>query len=201
MQPFNIGGWIASTRIVPVALSTMLAALPSAGRLFRSISGAAKLRSGSRAGVLESGQEPEVRFTFPGPGSDMMFEGLAADLAAIGVTARSRGQIFRCRSRATRPGGALCLAALVPQPVQLRRSAARQCSEDADYLVSLALDARDGTEESSYLYEAETALLDTNLYIPLGAPIRWSLVRADIDAFSENPWNIHPLFPLSRAPI
>ncbi len=75
------------------------------------------------------------------------------------------------------------------------------CSEDADYLVSLALDARDGVEAASYLYEAETALLAINRYIPLGAPIRWSLVRADIEAFSENPWNIHPLFPLSRAPI
>ena len=75
------------------------------------------------------------------------------------------------------------------------------CSEDADYLVSLALDARDGVEAASYLYEAETALLATNRYIPLGAPIRWSLVRADIEAFAENPWNIHPLFPLSRAPI
>ena len=76
-----------------------------------------------------------------------------------------------------------------------------QCSEDADYLVALALDARDGGEEASYLYEAEAALLGTNLYIPLGAPIRWSLVRADVEAFIENPWNIHPLFPLSRAPI
>ena len=68
-------------------------------------------------------------------------------------------------------------------------------------LGSLALDARDGVEAASYLYEAETALLATNRYIPLGAPIRWSLVRADIEAFAENPWNIHPLFPLSRAPI
>ena len=92
----------------------------------------------------------------------------------------------------TEPASGLRAQARGRDPVRRARARARG---DA------ALDARDGTEESSYLYEAETALLATNLYIPLGAPIRWSLVRADIDAFSENPWNIHPLFPLSRAPI
>ena len=44
-------------------------------------------------------------------------------------------------------------------------------------------------------------LLAANLYIPIGAPIRWSMVRAGLEGFSENPWNVHPLFPLSRAPI
>ena len=130
----------------------------------------------------------------------MMFEGLAADFAAIGVSAtradKSSAADLALRDRVARYASPRWFLNQFNCDVS-----ARQCSEDADYLVSLALDARDGTEESSYLYEAETALLATNLYIPLGAPIRWSLVRADIDAFSENPWNIHPLFPLSRAPI
>ncbi len=201
MQPFNIGGWIASTRIVPVALSTMLVA-PTERWAALSLD---QRRSEARQRVSrwrsESGEEPEVRLYLPpGPGSDMMFEGLAGDFAAIGVSAtradRSSAADLALRDRVARYASPRWFLNQFNCDVS-----ARQCSEDADYLVSLALDARDGTEESSYLYEAETALLATNLYIPLGAPIRWSLVRADIDAFSENPWNIHPLFPLSRAPI
>ena len=136
----------------------------------------------------------------PGPGSDLLFEGLADDLAAIGVSA-TRVETLSAADLALRDRVARYASPrwfLNQFNCGIRQA---QCSEDADYLVSLALDARDGTEEASYLHEAENTLLATNLYIPLGAPIRWSLVRADIDAFSENPWNIHPLFPLSRAPI
>ncbi|HBM04795.1 MAG TPA: peptide ABC transporter substrate-binding protein, partial [Erythrobacter sp.] len=135
-----------------------------------------------------------------GPGSDLLFDGLSENLAAIGVSTQ----------RAAEPDAAdIVLRDRVARYAsprwflnQFNCAVSRgACSEDADYLVSLALDARDGVEAASYLYEAETALLAINRYIPLGAPIRWSLVRADIEAFAENPWNIHPLFPLSRAPI
>ena len=75
------------------------------------------------------------------------------------------------------------------------------CSADADFLVQLSLDAANPAEEASYLSEAEQTLTATNLYIPLGSPIRWSQVRAGVEGFSENAYAFHPLFPLSRAPI
>ena len=37
-------------------------------------------------------------------------------------------------------------------------------------------------------------------YIPLGAPVRWSLVRGDLQGFVPNRWAVHPLFPLALAP-
>lgn len=49
--------------------------------------------------------------------------------------------------------------------------------------------------------EAEAELAASNVYIPIGAPIRWSLVRGDIEGFQENRWNIHPLLPLALRPI
>ncbi|MCF8883186.1 ABC transporter substrate-binding protein [Erythrobacter sp. SN021] len=201
MAPFNIGGWIPSTRIVPVALSgaqetpeERWAALTLEQRRGEASQRVARWRS-------QSGQEAQVAIHLPpGPGSDLLFEGLADDLAAIGVSA-TRVETLSAADLALRDRVARYASPrwfLNQFNCGIRQA---QCSEDADYLVSLALDARDGTEEASYLHEAENTLLATNLYIPLGAPIRWSLVRADIDAFSENPWNIHPLFPLSRAPI
>ncbi|MEX0341250.1 MAG: ABC transporter substrate-binding protein, partial [Erythrobacter sp.] len=201
MAPFNIGGWSPSTRIVPVALST--SPQPPGERW--AAQSLEQRRSVARQRVAQwragSGREPRVSIYLPeGPGSDLLFEGLAENFAAIGVSASraatAEAADLSLRDRVARYASPRWF--LNQFNCEIRQS---QCSEDADYLVSLALDAKDGSEESSYLYEAETSLLAANLYIPLGAPIRWSLVRADIDAFSENPWNIHPLFPLSRAPI
>ena len=47
------------------------------------------------------------------------------------------------------------------------------------------------------LAEAEERLTSLNAFIPLGAPVRWSLVRGDIDGFAENRWALHPLLPLA----
>ncbi len=201
MQPFNIGGWFASTRLVPVPLSTA-SSPPSERWASQSLE---QRRSTARQRVAQwragSGQEPQVRVFLPeGPGSDLLFEGLAEDFAAIGVSATrvdaAAEADLALRDRVARFASPRWFLNQFNCGVS-----SRQCSEDVDYLVSLALDARDPTEEASYLLEAENSLLATNLYLPLGAPIRWSLVRADIEAFGENPWNIHPLFPLSRAPI
>ena len=201
MQPFNIGGWLPSTRIVPVGQST--AEEPPVER-WATLS-LEQRRSEARQRVAQwraaSGQEPQVRIYLPaGPGSDLLFDGLAEDFLTIGVSAtRSETPATAdlvLRDRVARYGSPRWFLNQFHCTIS-----ATQCSEDADYLVSLALDARDRVEEASYLYEAENTLLTANLYIPLGAPIRWSMVRAGLEGFSENPWNVHPLFPLSRAPI
>ena len=75
------------------------------------------------------------------------------------------------------------------------------CAAEADDLVTLALQAGSPAEEAAFLAQAEDVLLAKNLYIPLGSPIRWSQLRANVEGFSENIWAVHPLFPLSRAPI
>ncbi|MDB2694957.1 peptide ABC transporter substrate-binding protein, partial [Erythrobacter sp.] len=201
MQPFNIGGWFPSTRIVPVELSSS-GGLPVERWVIQSIE---ERRSEARQRIAQwraaSGQEPRVRIYLPpGPGSDLLFDGLAEDFAAIGVST-TRSETVGNADLALRDR-----VARYPSPRWFLNQFnctidKTQCSEDADYLVSLALDARDPAEEASYLLEAENTLLAANLYIPIGAPIRWSMVRAGLEGFSENPWNVHPLFPLSRAPI
>jgi hypothetical protein len=41
-------------------------------------------------------------------------------------------------------------------------------------------------------------LVEREVYIPLGAPVRWSLVRASMRNYLANAWGFHPLFPLSQ---
>ena len=201
MQPFNIGGWIPSTRIVPTALD---GATEQPGERWAGQSLEQRRETASQRVAQwreENGEAPRLSLYLPpGPGSDLLFSGLQADFGAIGVTlvraSERKSAQLALRDRVARYASPRWFLnqfnCTVDRP---------QCNEDADYLVTLALDARDTAEADSYLIEAENTLLADNLYLPLGAPIRWSQVRADIDGFSENPWNVHALFPLSRAPI
>ena len=49
--------------------------------------------------------------------------------------------------------------------------------------------------------EAQSAMIADEIFIPLGAPIRWSLVRGAVTGYAPNQWGMHPLFPLSQPPI
>ena len=78
------------------------------------------------------------------------------------------------------------------------------CIAEADALVE-GKEADEGDPGSANdappLVEAEALLVDSNTYIPFGAPVRWSLVRGGLNGFTENRWASHPLFPLAVDPI
>ena len=201
MQAFNIGGWLPTTRIVPPALA------PLPGAAVERWAGLTIDQRRARASAIiaawesQTGSEASVSIALPqGPGAARLFNELAQDLAAIGVAARraepgENGDLV-LRDRVARYGNARWFLNQFACPVS-----PRVCSPDADFLVGLAVDAANGAEEASYLAEAEATLLAANRFIPLGAPVRWSLVRADVVGFTENPWARHPLFALSRAPM
>lgn len=201
VQQFNIGGWVASTRIVPDGLpgyaperSERWLGLSLDQRRARALALVRSWESGSARPASVSIDLPQ------GPGSDILFVALRRDLAAVGIdavrAAGGRGADLSLRDETARHAGASWFLNQFHCSVS-----PRVCSPDADYLMQLALDALDPAEEMSYIAEAESTLLATNLYIPLGAPIRWSQVRAGVEGYSENSWAFHPLFPLSRAPI
>jgi oligopeptide transport system substrate-binding protein len=54
--------------------------------------------------------------------------------------------------------------------------------------------------KAQLLAAAHMQLIGSEVFIPLGAPVRWSLVRGNITGFEENRWGLHPLFPLSQPP-
>lgn len=200
LQAFNIGGWTPTTRIVPSGLpgdtGTVSERWSNRTLEQRRQQGLARVTRWE----AENDAQAVVTIRLPeGPGSDLLFAALARDLATIGVEANRATEVeladLALRDRAARYGSARWFLN------QFNCSVSRACSGDADYLVELGLEARTLAEEYSYLAEAETVLTATNLYIPLGAPIRWSMVRADVTGFTENAWSLHPLFPLSRAPI
>ena len=201
IKPFNIGGWIPTTRVVAPDLPDDTGLV---GERWQGIDLAA--RRAAAAGRVARwkaahGGTLALSVALPdGPGSDTLFAGLAQQYAEIGLTLTRAGKEQRAdlalRDRVARFAGARWFL----NQLHCGMSAAI-CSEDVDFLVELAVEARDPAEQARYLADAEKAAAATNGFIPIGAPIRWSLVRSGVAGFAENPWAIHPLFPLTRAPM
>lgn len=193
LAPFNIAGWVPTTRIAPAdaaggaperwASFTIEQRRARAAQLIAAYSGSKQLRVSLP----------------PGPGSDLLFRELAADWQAIGISAvRVRaGQtadIALVDSLARFGGRRWYLdqfACAVRRPL---------CVPEADALVRDAVASQDAVARESLLAEAEALLTARNAYIPLGAPVRWSMVRGQIEGFAENRWALHPLSPLALGP-
>ncbi|WP_128891632.1 ABC transporter substrate-binding protein [Erythrobacter sp. HKB08] len=200
-QAFNIGGWAPSTRIVPELGDLADGPLPErwAGLTIDQ----RRAEAARRIALWQSASGEPARITVflpQGPGSDRLFTALASDLDAVGVSlARVENvanaqlvlldRVARYRDRRWFLNQFNC---------RVRRIG---CSRETDLLVAASLRAETGAERQRLQIEAESILLDENLYIPLGPPIRWSLVRGGVDAFEPSPSGLHPLFPFARRPI
>ncbi|MEP0392337.1 MAG: peptide ABC transporter substrate-binding protein [Erythrobacter sp.] len=148
----------------------------------------------------ESGEEPVVRVGLPeGPGSDLLFAALARNWQQIGVRAEQvglgRGGDLELRDRLARYSSPRWFLN------QLNCSIAiGLCSEEADALVSSSLALRDPVSKQALLIEAHETLTQAEVFIPLGSPVRWSLVRGAVDGYQANPWGLHPLPALAETP-
>lgn len=208
LQPFNIGGWIPTTRIVAPGLPDDIGTIDErwVDLTLEERRAQAEQRVAAwlgEGGEGEEGEERTARATIalpPGPGSDLLFGELAEDLAAIGVDldrVDDAGEAdLTLVDRVARYGGARWF--LNQFNCALDNGL---CAPEADARVAEATTELDPMVRAALYAEAEAELAASNVYIPIGAPIRWSLVRGDIEGFQENRWNIHPLLPLALRPI
>lgn len=201
IEAFNVAGWAPTTRIVPSGLPGDVATrVPRwAGQSLEQRRNEAARRVG--AWGQQTGKALLLTIDLPqGPGSAQLFKRLNEDFASIGV------RLVRAK-----PGEAadLVLVDRLARYADARwflgqfncRVARPLCSPVADVFVSQSLGAATSQETQRLLGEAETALTAAEVFIPLGAPIRWSLVRGGVGGFGENRWGRHPLFPMATAPI
>jgi len=198
MQPFNIAGWVASAEIVPRNLWGDV--VPEG--LVWADSSIERRRAEARRRVSDwvavNGGEVRVSIGLPpGPGSDQLFQRLQRDLRLIGVNARQvpagQGADLELYDRVARYASPRWFLNQFSCEVH-----DGPCEPSADALVEQSLTTIDPEAKASLLARADLALQDANVFIPFGAPIRWALVRGSIEGFEENPWGIHPLFPLAE---
>lgn len=202
LQPFNIGGWIPTTRIVAPGLPDDIGTIDE--RWVDLTLEERRAQAAQRvAAWLGEGEERSARATIalpPGPGSGLLFRELAADLAAIGIRlerVEDAGEAdLTLVDRVARYGSARWFLNQFNCALDTGL-----CVPEADARVAEARSQIDPMVRAALFAEAEAELAASNVYIPIGAPIRWSLVRGGIEGFQENRWNVHPLLPLALRPI
>jgi ABC-type transport system substrate-binding protein len=198
IEPFALGGWEGTNWIVPQRLFSPLQYPPTRWSALTFEQRVSVARERIRAWEVENGEEALVHVALPeGPGSDLLFRELARAWSAIGVASRRAG-----------PGEIADLALI---DTVARYSSPRWflnqlncaldrglCSPQADELVRQSLRAATVEEKLALLADAHADLVAREAFIPLGAPVRWSLVRGAVSGYQANPWAQHPLFALSQ---
>jgi oligopeptide transport system substrate-binding protein len=74
------------------------------------------------------------------------------------------------------------------------------CSPETDSLVAKASQTVDLAERTALYAQADEKLSASNVFIPIGSPIRWSLWRGNATGFVINRFGMHPLMPMILRP-
>jgi ABC-type transport system substrate-binding protein len=196
----GLGGWTMTDRILPAGLADAPDAsgarwpnLDLAERQSIATARVARWRNGKVA-------SPKLRIGMPvGRGSEILFTRLAGDLAKIGLDTVRVGPTgpadLRLIDATARYPTAIWFfnqlsCGVLPGP----------CSREADELVLEALENTDPLQSAATFSRAEKELAQSNVYIPLGSPIRWSLVAGNVTGIVSNPFATHPLMPMALLP-
>jgi ABC-type transport system substrate-binding protein len=201
IEPFNVGGWEPTTRLVGPGLEGDLGTI---GERWTAMTLAQRRATAAQRVTAwrgrNGGKPPTLTIVLPGgPGGDILFERLSGDMKKIGIDLErpKKGQAadLVLLDRVARYAGARWFLDQFNCGLRLG-----VCSQVADQLVAKAVATEDPDESAALLAEAEAELTQTNGYIPFGPPVRFSLVRADVDGFAANRWAFHPLPPMATIP-
>jgi oligopeptide transport system substrate-binding protein len=193
----NLQGWQTATTLLPAPLDLARppTQVPWAERPM-------DLRRGYARSVVNNwramhGEIAPLRIALPpGPGARMLFFSLAADYRAIGLSlkpvAPDAAADLRLIDEVAPFDSALWYLA------RLDCEQSKLCSEEAQASLDTALKAQSDQERQAALDSAEMAIVGQNNFIPIGMPIRFSLVRGRLTGFQPSPRAVHPLNALVK---
>lgn len=201
IAPFNIGGWVPTTRVVVPGLPA------NPGTITERWSGEGiddlRVQAARRVAAWRAAHRGEpAHLTLAldrSPGTDLLFGELVRQLGLVGI------ELERVPESAVSDLVLVDRVARYAAPrwflTQFHCSLNRGlCEADVDFLVDQAVGEPDSARRAALFTEAETRLTLSNVFIPFGAPLRWSLVRSNVDGFAANPWAIHPLSAMAIIP-
>ena len=130
-----------------------------------------------------------------GPGGKILFDRLATDWGAIGIILVRAGKGVAADLRLI---DAVAPSASPAWFVRSFRCAVRPiCSEAADEAMDAGRAATIADQRAAFLGEASRLIEEEILFLPIAAPVRWSLVGPRIEGFAENIVARHPLTGLN----
>jgi ABC-type transport system substrate-binding protein len=193
----GVPGWQATTRLIAPGSEADTGLVPERWTDQDLATRRALAAQRIAAWARVSGQAAQLRLALPnGAGADALAARLTQDFGAIGV------HVLRVGLR--EPADLRLVDAVDGAPAAEwflgRFGCALQpkaCSPAADALLAQALQAGDANAARPLFAQAERDLTGENVFLPLGAPVRWSLVAGDLSGFAPNRWAIHPLLPMA----
>jgi peptide/nickel transport system substrate-binding protein len=130
-------------------------------------------------------ERPTLRIALPeGPGAQILFNRLAADWGVLGIPLE--------RSAKGQAADLTLVDAVAPSTSpawflrQFRCAAAPVCLEAADELLEAARTAPVAAQRGALLAEAARLMDEEQLFLPIAAPVRWSLVSNRIEGYAGN---------------
>lgn len=196
---FSLAGWVVTGALLPEGLAMPRPPLQPRWAAL----GIEQRRQYARVVVAgwksRHGAIAPLRIALPrGPGSNLLFGMLTSDFARIGVPS--------VRVGAEEEADLSLIDEVAPYDSPLwylgRIGCAHElsCSAEADQRIKEAQRAQNIEEVLRKLDEAESLMISHGGYIPLGAPVRWSLVSRRLRAFQPSPRGLHPLNQLLAEP-
>jgi peptide/nickel transport system substrate-binding protein len=149
--------------------------------------------------LIGSAQKPTIRIALPnGPGSDLLYQLLQRDWGALGLT------VNRVESNSEADFALVDEVAPSSSPAwfvrRFRCGIAPVCASDADQLMDTARQTPILAQRYALLGQAAAVIDKDQLFIPIAAPVRWSLVSRRIQGFAGNRYARHTLIDLEERP-
>lgn len=188
----NLSGWQTSTTILPGALELQR---PPTVRPWTTRDFA--LRQSYARSVVNNwtsrrGAIPTLTVALPkGSGARLLHFALAADLRAIGLRLRavppSTDADFRLIDEVAPFDSAIWYLH------RLSCAMTRPCSEEGQDALDRARTSETQLAMVAALRDAEAATVAEYNYLPIGAPIRFSIVRGSLTGYARSPRVVHPI--------
>lgn len=198
-RALNLQGWTGSATPLPAQLD--LSRPPTVP--VWSDSSMPQRRGAAQAAIdrwrARNGDLPLLKVALPtGAGASLLFSRLSADLAPLGLRLD--------RVKLDQPADLRLIDAVAPFDSalwylsRLDCDSGISCDPDASTFLDGARNATSIVEQATMLGEAERRIVNHAGFIPLGVPIRWSLVSRRLTGFAPSPRGVHPLNRLIAAP-
>jgi len=143
--------------------------------------------------------KPIIEVALPqSSGADQLLAQLQHDWGAIGLTVE--------RAPSSASADFVLIDEVAPSPSaawfvrRFRCGAVPICDPDADQLMDAARQTPVPAQRSALLTQAAAKIDDKQLFIPIAAPVRWSLVSTRVQGFAGNRYARHTLTDLQQQP-
>ncbi|MGE4321537.1 MAG: ABC transporter substrate-binding protein [Sphingobium sp.] len=190
---FPLGGWATTDQLVPQQLGLPTPPARPEWTALTMDERRARARAAVERWRADHGDPPAIRIALPpGAGSTLLYGLLAQQMRAIGLTAQrvdmtARQIDLQLIDEVAAYDSALWYLGRVGCARKLL------CSKEAEARMQAANLASTPEDRAARIGEAIDLVEAHGGYIPLGAPVRWSLVSRRLAGFTPSPRARHPL--------